>query len=137
MARNGCSQSGYRTLKLAVSPEWIDEMNWFFARWHKFRKGKNLFQYFLDGPGQNWVQSFSSWDPKISWRNLWIKQTFFMLTVMQQLFVRPTLYSIFLTFKCQFIAVLFARSLAVARRIPWNRICPSLLPDIWGFLGSG
>ena len=30
---------------------------------------------------------------------------------------RPTLYSIFLTFKCQFIAVLLARPLAVARRI--------------------
>ena len=31
MARNGCGQSGHWTLKLAVSQEWIDGMNWFFC----------------------------------------------------------------------------------------------------------
>ena len=44
--------------------------------------------------------------------------------------VRPTFYSISLTFKCQLTPVLLARPQAVAGRIPWNRICPSL-PPLW------
>ena len=31
VVRDGCGQSGQGTLKLTVSQEWIDEMNWFFA----------------------------------------------------------------------------------------------------------
>ena len=50
--------------------------------------------------------------------------------------IRPTLYSIFLTFKCQFIAVFLARPLAVAGRIPWNRVCPSSLPECFLRIGS-
>ena len=30
-SRNGCGQFVHRTLKLTVSQEWIDEMNWFVA----------------------------------------------------------------------------------------------------------
>ena len=29
MVENGCGQSGHGTLKLTVSQEWIDGMNWF------------------------------------------------------------------------------------------------------------
>ena len=41
-----------------------------------------------------------------------------------------------LTFKCHFIAVLLARPLAVAGRIPWNRVCPSSLPECFLRIGS-
>ena len=29
MVRDGCGQPGHRTLKLTVSQEWVDRMNWF------------------------------------------------------------------------------------------------------------
>ena len=52
--------------------------------------------------------------------------------------VRPTLYSISLTFKCQFTAVLLARPLAVAGRIQWNgSVHPCLRASVWSFLGIG
>ena len=38
---------GLRTLKFAVSQEWIDEMSWFFACWYKFRKAKSFFSYWV------------------------------------------------------------------------------------------
>ena len=53
MARNGCGQSGHRTLKLAVSQEWIDGMNWFFACWCKFKKAKSYFNDFWVGQVKN------------------------------------------------------------------------------------
>ena len=31
MVQSGCGQSGDGTLKLTVSAEWIDGINWFFA----------------------------------------------------------------------------------------------------------
>ena len=34
---------GYRTLKSAVSQEWIDELSWFFACSYIVRKAKNYF----------------------------------------------------------------------------------------------
>ena len=46
VVRNGCGQSGHAILKLAVSKEWIDGMNWFFTCWWKFRKAKNYFNDF-------------------------------------------------------------------------------------------
>ena len=41
---------------------------------------------------------------------------FCMVTVMQQLLARSTLYPVSLTFKCQFTAVLLVKPLAVAGR---------------------
>ena len=38
IVKNGDGKSGHGSLKLALSQEWIDRMNWFFACWHKFRK---------------------------------------------------------------------------------------------------
>ena len=67
MVKNGCEQSGQGTLKLTVSQEWIDGMNWFFAYCCKFKTAES---YFNDGPGQKRTWSFSSWDPKISWMSL-------------------------------------------------------------------
>ena len=40
MVKNGCGQSGHRTLKLTRSREWIDRMKWFFhagADWGKLK----------------------------------------------------------------------------------------------------
>ena len=54
----------------------------------------------------------SSWDPKICCRmKIWIELIFCMLTVLQYHFVRQTLYSIPLTFKCQSAAVVLDRAL--------------------------
>ena len=47
MVKNGCGQSGLSIVKLALSPEWTDEIIDFFACWHKFtqirRSTKNGF----------------------------------------------------------------------------------------------
>ena len=43
MVKSGCCHSCHRTLRLAVTEEWIDGINWFFACWCKFRKGKSYF----------------------------------------------------------------------------------------------
>ena len=39
--------------------------------------------------------------------------------------VRPTLYSISLTFKCKSTAVVLAGSLVVDEMVPWSRVCLS------------
>ena len=39
-------QSGLWTLELTISPEWIDEINWFFACWHKFTQIKKWLKIF-------------------------------------------------------------------------------------------
>ena len=53
VTRNGCGQFGHRTLKLAVSQKRIDEMNWLFAWWCKFRKAKSYFNDFWVGMVKN------------------------------------------------------------------------------------
>ena len=53
MVKNGCSHSGHGTLKLTLSQEWIDGMNWFFAcRW-KFMKAESWFNDFSVGMVKN------------------------------------------------------------------------------------
>ena len=56
-----------------------------------------------------------------------------MLTVMQRFFIRPTLYCISLTFKCQSTAVVLVGLLAVAGMVLGNSVCPSFCPAV--FLG--
>ena len=41
------------TIKYAVSQEWIDEMNWFFACSYKFRKAKSYFDNYWVGMVRN------------------------------------------------------------------------------------
>ena len=41
--KNGYDLLGHGTLKSAVSQEWIDELDWFFACWYKFMKDKSYF----------------------------------------------------------------------------------------------
>ena len=47
--------------------------------------------------------------------------------------VRPTSYSISLTSKCQSAAVVLVGHLAVAGRIPWNRVCLPFHPAVCFF----
>ena len=54
MVKNGWGQSGHRVLKLA-----------FFSMLVQIQESQKLIQWFLDGPGQKWQWSFSSWEPKI------------------------------------------------------------------------
>ena len=46
------------------------------------------------------------------------------------IFIRPTLHFLFLAFKCQSSAVVLTSPLVVAGMILWDRVCPSLPPDI-------
>ena len=63
MVKNRFGQSGYGTLKLAVSQEWIDGINRFFACWCKCRKAKSYFTDFWVGMVKNgYGHLFSSWD---------------------------------------------------------------------------
>ena len=55
---------------------------------------------------------------------------FLHVDCVQWYLVRPTSYSISLTFKCQSIAGVLVRHLAVAEMILWNRVCLSLRPAI-------
>ena len=43
LVKNGCSHSGHKTLKLAISWKSIDETNWIFAYWYKFREAESYF----------------------------------------------------------------------------------------------
>ena len=87
----------------------------------------------LSGCDQKWAWSFIRRDSKV-WcilkMSIGIELIFYMLTVMQWFLVRPTSYSISLTFKCQSIAGVLVRHLAVAEMILWNRVCLSLRPAI-------
>ena len=83
MARNGCGQSGHGTLKLAVSQEWIDAMNWFLACWWKFKEVKSYSNDFWVGLVKNGhghlvheTLKSAEWVYELSW-------FFYMLTVMQ------------------------------------------------------
>ena len=117
---------------LFYSINWTRKASYFFLQSH--------FKWFLGGCGQKWAWSFSSWDPKICyiWRvYLWIELIFCMLTV-RQVLVRLALYSIFLTLKCQYTAVVFVGTLGVVRRVLWNSL--SVLPScclLGYFLGIG
>ena len=46
IVKNGCGQSCYGTLKLTVSEEWTDGINWFFACWYRFTKIKSWSKMF-------------------------------------------------------------------------------------------
>ena len=46
MVRYGCNQPGHKTLKLTVSQELVDGMNWFCACKCKFKKAKSNFNDF-------------------------------------------------------------------------------------------
>ena len=46
VVRDGCGQPDHRALKLTLSQEWIDEMNWFFACCANSGKLKSNFNNF-------------------------------------------------------------------------------------------
>ena len=51
--KNGCDQSCYWTLKLTVSEEWTDGINWFFACWYRFTKIKSWSKIYWVGMVKN------------------------------------------------------------------------------------
>ena len=51
--KNGHGHLGLKFLKSAVSQEWIDELGWFFACWHKFRKAKSYVNNYWVGMAKN------------------------------------------------------------------------------------
>ena len=53
MVKNGCGQSSNGTLKLTVSEEWTDGINWFFACWYRFTKIKSWSKIFWVGIVEN------------------------------------------------------------------------------------
>ena len=53
VVKNGCGESGYRTLKLTVSQECTDRVTKFFKCWYKFRKAKSCFNDFWVGMVKN------------------------------------------------------------------------------------
>ena len=131
MVRNGCGQSSHRTLKLAVSQEWINGMNSFFACWFKLKKAKSDFKDFwvcLAQNGQgNLVQETlksAEWVYGMSWflacwlwcHNFWLDQhhTFYLWRLNVSLL---HLY-------------LLAPWYLIAGRILWNRVCSSFPPEI-------
>ena len=54
MKKGFATASGHKTLKLAISQEWIDRIDWFFACWWcNFRKTKSYFYRFWVGLVEN------------------------------------------------------------------------------------
>ena len=106
-----CGQSDHMTLNLTVSQDWTDGMNWLFASWCKSRKAKSYFNGFWLGA----VIIAMVW----SRMSLWFELIFCMLTVMQYFFARPTSFFVFLTFKCQSIAVVLVLSCTQNHKIDW------------------
>ena len=108
--RNGCGQSGHRALKLGVSQEWIDAVNWFLACWCKFKKTRSYFNDFWVGQVKNGhghlvceMLKFAEWVHGLSW--------FFACWLWWNKFL--------LDQHCAFYLWL----LAIAGRILWNRVC--------------
>ena len=108
--RNGCGQSGRRTLKLGVSQEWIDAMNWFLACWCKFKKTKSYFNDFWVGQVKNGhghlvceMLKSAEWVHGLSW--------FFACWLWWNKFLLDQHWAFYLWL------------LAIAGRILWNRVC--------------
>ena len=77
MVKNVYGKSVHETLKLTVSEEWTDGINWFFACWYRFTKTKSWSKYFWGRHGQKWLWLVCSQDYKTDWisktnrRNKW------------------------------------------------------------------
>ena len=77
MIKNGCGQSGDRTLKLAVSEEWAGGINWLFACSYRFTNIKSWSRFFWVGMVKNgcghsghWTLEFTvshKWTDGINW----------------------------------------------------------------------
>ena len=53
IVKNKCSQSGFWTLKLTVSEEWTDGVNWLFVCWYVITKIKSWSKIFWIGMVKN------------------------------------------------------------------------------------
>ena len=51
--KNRCGLLDLGTLKSAVSQEWINELDWFFAGWYRFMRAKSYFNNYWVGVAKN------------------------------------------------------------------------------------
>ena len=65
--KNGCSQSGDRTLKLKVFELLTDGINWIFACWYRFAKIKNWLKIFGVGMVKNGCGQYGHHRTHESW----------------------------------------------------------------------
>ena len=65
IVKNGCGQSGLWTLNLTVSPEWTDEINWFFECWHKLTQTKRWLKNFGVSLVKNRCGQYGLWTLKL------------------------------------------------------------------------
>ena len=135
VVKNRCGQSGHRNLKLTVSQDWIERINWFFACRSKLQKAKSYFNYFWVAVVK-YLRPFSSWDPNICCILKWVYELRLIFTCwlwwnnnnfwLDQHFT----LSISFTFKCHSAAVVLVGPTTVAGRVLWNRVSPSFHPAI-------
>ena len=70
--KNKFSQSGLWALKLTVSQEKTNGLNWFFACCYNFTQIKRWLKIFGGEHGQKWVWLVSGWDSKIDLSEEWM-----------------------------------------------------------------
>ena len=131
MVKNGCAQSGHGTLKLTVSQEWVDWMNWLFTCRCKFRKAKSYCTDFWVGMVKNGVAIYlihGTLKFAVSYKWVYELNYFFACWLWCNNFWLDQHLSF--TFNYQSTAVVLARPPAVALRILWNRFCPSFCPAV-------
>ena len=86
VVKNGCGQSFDGTLKLTLSEEWTNGINWFFICWCRFRKIKNWSKIYWVGMVQNGCGQSVHGTLKltVSKLNRWNNLSFCMLVQMQE-----------------------------------------------------
>ena len=123
------AETCHRTLKLAVSQEWIDAVNFFWNAVAKSYYNDFWVGQVKNGQGHLVHETLKSaeWVYGLSWFfACWLWCNNFWLG-------RPRSPFLSLTFKCQSIGVVLVSPLTVAGRMQWNRFCLSFPPYI--FLG--
>ena len=134
MAKNGCGQSGHRTLKLTVFQEWIDGMNWFFTCWSKLRKTKSCFNNFWVPVVKNWCGRLVHGTPKsaISYECIYQLNWFFACLLWYNNFWLDQHRTLYLWLSNVSLLQLYVLVPApsVAGRVLWNKIFPFFHPAI-------
>ena len=123
MVKNRYCQLCDRTLKLILSDEWKDLINWFFACWYRFTKIKSWSKIYWVGMVKNdWP--VRAWDSKIgciSKMSRWNKLIFGLLVQILESF---KIDSVIFWWACSKLAVVFFSS--------WgHKICCILKNNLW------
>ena len=72
MVKNWCDQSGLWTLKLTLSQDWNDGINWFFTCWYNFTQIKRWLKIFVLSIGKNGCGQSGDGTPKLTVSEEWI-----------------------------------------------------------------